>query len=101
MLTAAPQQYWDELYRERSFAYEEEAVPFKDVFARFLPKGESCFEVGCFPGAILIYLNRHFGYRANGIDATPGAASTLRPFLEAHGVQVGSLYHGDFFNTDI
>jgi SAM-dependent methyltransferase len=101
MLTAAPQPYWDALYERRRLAYDEDSVLFKDVFDRYLPTGGSCFEVGCYPGNFLIYLGRRFGYSVSGIDATPGVAAEMEPFLLAHGVRIGQFYHGDVFKTPV
>ena len=96
MANLASQDYWDSAYGKRELRYRAEAVEFVKTFARFLKRGGSCFEVGCYPGNFLIYLCREFGYVANGIDRTPHVTTRLRDHLRANGVAVGTLYQGDF-----
>jgi SAM-dependent methyltransferase len=101
MITAAPQCYWDELYESRPLSYDEQDIPFRDVFEAYLPGHGTCFEVGCYPGSFLAYLGRRLGYTVSGIDATPAVEGSLPRFLESQGVRVGQLFRGDFFTADI
>jgi trans-aconitate methyltransferase len=45
-------------------------VSFQDIFDRHLPKSPdlTCLEIGAIPGAFLVYLHRHHGYRITGLD---------------------------------
>jgi len=97
MNSAAPQQYWDDIYVRWPLVYKPERVLFKDVFARFCPRGGHCFEVGCYPGDFLIYLSKTYGYVASGIDLTPRVADELPEHCRRNGVEVGEILYGDFF----
>jgi SAM-dependent methyltransferase len=97
MLTTAPQTYWDALYDARPLAYDDQEILFDDIFDRYLPRGGTCFEVGCYPGNFLAHLGRRFGYSVSGIDATPAVVTRMEPLLRQSGVQVEELMHGDFF----
>src|SRR5687768_6271684 len=101
MLTTAPPAYWDKMYATRTLQYEDEATPFKELFHQYLPRGGTCFEVGCYPGQFLIYLGKHFGYSVSGMDTTPAVDEVLPAHIAAHGVQVDRLVRGDFFTTPI
>ena len=96
MAMAVGQDYWDTAYDKLALRYNPDNVQFKELFDRYLKPGNSCFEVGCYPGNYLVYLCRRFGYSANGIDTTPFVLTRLPNFLAEHQVKIGDLYHGDF-----
>lgn len=100
MSAVVDQGYWDALYQARPLGYNRERVLFKDVFDAFLKPGGTCFEVGCYPGRFLMYLGTKFGYEVSGIDLTPPVLTLLPEHLRAHGVKVGRLIHGDFFDYE-
>jgi 2-polyprenyl-3-methyl-5-hydroxy-6-metoxy-1,4-benzoquinol methylase len=90
------QEYWDQSYASLPLAYDEDGVQFKELFKRFVPRGGSCFEVGCYPGNYLAYFGRRFGYTVSGIDTTPFIRDKMPAFLESLGVPVGELHCGEF-----
>jgi len=71
---------------------------FDDLFEKYLPEGGSCFEVGCYPGRILMHLGKRFGYTVSGIDLTPHVKDRLRKKILENGIELGTLIHGDFFS---
>src|SRR4051794_27786145 len=97
MGSVVQQEYWDQFYRRTGLESYPGDVPvqFKELFARHLPRGGTCFEVGCYPGPYLIHLGREFGYTVSGIDLTPDVVN-LGEHVARHGVAVGAFYHGDF-----
>lgn len=98
--TVAPPSYWDELYGQRKLAYDENGILFKDLFAKHLKPGGTCFEIGCYPAPFLIYLGKTFGYTVGGIDTTPGVTTVLPDFVRSHGVEVSEFVQGDFLTYD-
>jgi 2-polyprenyl-3-methyl-5-hydroxy-6-metoxy-1,4-benzoquinol methylase len=95
MASVVGQEFWDKSYEEAALRFNPDEVQFKDLFDKYLPRGGTCFEVGCYPGRYLIHLGREFGYTVSGIDATPGV-DRLADHIRANGVSVGNLYRGDF-----
>lgn len=69
---------------------------FKDLFAKHLGRGGTCFEIGCYPGPYLIYLGKTFGYTVGGIDTTPGVVAALPDLVRSQGVEVSGFVQGDF-----
>lgn len=94
--TVAPPEYWDALYKNEPLRYDEREVIFKDLFAKHLKPGGTCFEVGCYPGRFLIYLGKTFGFTVGGIDSTPGVATVMSDHVRRQGVAVLPFIHGDF-----
>ena len=99
-VTTAPPEYWDTHYEQQNLVYEEQSIPFRELFDRFMPRGGDCFEVGCYPGPFSIYLAKRFGFRVNGIDTTPFVSTHLPAHLREQNVEVGELIQGDFFTYD-
>ncbi len=87
--------FWDSLWGQREPKFDPN-LPFREIFAKYLPRGGDCFEVGCYPGTFLVYLCKNFDYQANGIDTTPFVLTRLPSFLKANGVRVGELIQGNF-----
>src|SRR5262245_46611715 len=96
MTSVATQVYWDSLYESRQTVYEPEEVLFREVFARYLPRGGECFEIGCYPGNFLIWLAQEFGYTVSGIDATPSVKDRMPQRLALHGIKTGEFQQADF-----
>lgn len=94
------QSYWNTRWGE-GLSYEPELITFKDLFNKYLPRGGTCFEVGCYPGRFLIYLGQTFGYTVNGVDAKPGTHDRLEDFVPSFNVKVGTFYEGDFFTLEV
>lgn len=96
LTTTAPPEYWNSLYANQPLVYRESRVQFKEIFARFLPTGGRCLEIGCYPGDYLLYLCKTFSYEANGIDTAPGVATELSEHFRCNGVKVGHFGQADF-----
>jgi 2-polyprenyl-3-methyl-5-hydroxy-6-metoxy-1,4-benzoquinol methylase len=92
-----PQSVWDERYRDLDMECAEEECQFQELFDKYLPGNGTLFEVGCYPGRLMIYLGRKLGYVVSGIDRTPYVHDRLRSRLEKCGVKCGELIEGDFF----
>jgi 2-polyprenyl-3-methyl-5-hydroxy-6-metoxy-1,4-benzoquinol methylase len=95
MNSIVKQSYWDKGYERMKLSYSTDALLFKDLFDRFLPKGGSCFEIGCYPGNYLYYMGKKFGYIVSGIDLTPHTEQLAKHFLEG-GLKTGYFYQQDF-----
>jgi len=102
LTSAASQEYWDGRYEGVLPKFDETAIGFQDLYERYLPRGGTCFEVGCYPGRHLIYMGKKFGYTVNGIDWVPEVQTVTPEFLRRHGVKVGQFYNEDFekFESD-
>lgn len=96
MESIVPQDYWDASYEHLPLTYHPDRVLFKDLFEKYLPKGGTCLEVGCYPGDYLIYLGRNFGYTVNGIDTSHYVSDRLPLKLANYGVKVGEFIQDDF-----
>lgn len=92
----APASLWTDRYTARRFSGSDTNVPFKNLFAKYLPTGGDCFEVGCFPGRFLAHLGKKYNYVVSGIDLVPGSRDYLQRVLTEQGVKVGALTEGDF-----
>ena len=92
---------WIDIYQDFEFKYSDRQLPFKDLFEKYLPKGGSCFEVGCYPGRFLIYLGKNFDYTVSGIDWMPGSKGVLENRLRSYGLKVGTIIEDDFLKTRI
>lgn len=95
--TSADGQYWSAMWELRELRYMPDELPFKDVFARHVPRSGDCIEIGCYPGGYLIYLSKQFGLRVHGIDNFPGVGRGFDEYLSRHGANVGAVTEGDFF----
>ena len=95
-------EFWSDSYEDDEFRYSEHRVEFRELFEKYLPRGGSCFEVGCYPGKFLIYLGKRFNYTVNGIDWMPRTKELLQRRLEGYNIKVGTLVQNDFleYHTD-
>jgi SAM-dependent methyltransferase len=98
--TAAPPEYWQEHYgHDRPPAYNEEAIPFSDLFREHVPQdAKTCFEVGCYPGNFLLHFALRFGCRVSGLDSVPQTLTELPERFARYGVTTEYLFCEDFFN---
>jgi SAM-dependent methyltransferase len=90
------QGFWDSSWAGQDLEYRPELLEFKDLFDAYLPRGGTCFEVGCYPGNYLIYLGQRFGYTVSGVDLTPFVNTRMPGHLANNRVPVGELVHADF-----
>ncbi len=77
-------------------AYNPMMGDIMNVAVRYLPRGEgkTFFEIGCYPGRLLILFKETLGYSVSGIDYADKVMS-LREELAKLGVTV---IPGDFFD---
>lgn len=97
MNSVVQQQYWDGVYARQPLKYNPKLVPFKDLFRKHLPRGGTCFEIGCFPGHFLVFFGQELQMEVSGLDATP-AVGELAAHMQNHGVRYGQFIHEDFFS---
>lgn len=100
----ASQSYWDDAYAGYSL---QDKVPDDDIVKNWLlnyipkVKGDSCLEIGCFPGRYLTVMG-DLGYKLSGVDLTPRVKNEFSAWLKKEGYNVGSFWQEDFlkFNPD-
>lgn len=100
MINQANPDYWNDGYKKHQLSFDPENILFKDLFAKYIPRGGNCMEVGCYPGNYLIYFGKYFDYTVNGIDTTPYILERLPGYLSENNVTVDHLYHTDFLNFE-
>ena len=74
--------------------YEQHAV-----LSKFLSRvrGGDAIEVGCVPGNFMVYLNKEFGYRVDGLDYSD-QLDYVRANLLYNGISDSELFHVDIFD---
>ncbi len=97
-----PDWYWESYYNsmEKYLMYNLNNIPFKDLYSKYIEAGETCFEVGCYPGNNLIYFAKEFGYSVSGIDISPRVHNQVPAHLETNGVQAEELICQDFLTFE-
>ena len=97
---AAGKDYWNSAWENLPPIRPYEGPVFEQhaVLKKYLSKtrGASAIEIGCVPGNYMVYLNKEFGYRVDGIDYA-GQLDYVRANLECNGITDSELYSGDFF----
>jgi SAM-dependent methyltransferase len=96
---AAGKSYWNAVWRtlppvER---YEGPVYEQHPVLSRFLSKsgGGDAIEIGCGTGNFMIYVNKEFGYRVDGLDYSDNMGY-VRANLSYNGVWDAELFNADF-----
>lgn len=71
---------------------------FEDLDRKGLKPGResSCFEVGCYPGGILAYFGKKYGYAVNGVDITSELDDRFLEFFQKEKIKTGILVRDDF-----
>lgn len=91
--------FWESLYEcmGSNLKYDPNQIIFKDLFEKYLKRGGSCLEIGCYPGNFLIYFSKEFDYDVSGIDIiTSQMMKETRDHLQANGVTASELLCQDF-----
>jgi SAM-dependent methyltransferase len=98
---AAGKEYWNSIWQnlppvER---YEGPIYEQHPVLARFLSGagGGDAIEIGCGTGSYMIYINKEFGYRIDGLDYSDNM-EYVRANLRYNGIQDSELFNADFFD---
>lgn len=97
---AAGKNYWNSLWEklppvERYDGPVHEQHP---VLSKFLSNagGGDAIEIGCGTGNTMIYINKEFGYRVDGLDYSDNM-EYVRANLLYNGIQGAELFSADFF----
>jgi 2-polyprenyl-3-methyl-5-hydroxy-6-metoxy-1,4-benzoquinol methylase len=97
---AAGKEFWENTWHALPTIrlYEGPVFEQHPVLARYLSKtgGGSAIEIGCVPGNFMVYLNKEFGYRVDGLDYSD-QLDYVRANLECNGIFDSNLFHLNFF----
>jgi SAM-dependent methyltransferase len=99
---AAGKNYWNSIWNKLPpvTLYEGPVYEHHSVLSRFLSNagGGNAIEIGCASGNYMIYLNKEFGYRVDGLDYSDNM-EYVRANLSYNGIQDAELFSADFFQT--
>jgi 2-polyprenyl-3-methyl-5-hydroxy-6-metoxy-1,4-benzoquinol methylase len=97
---AAGKNYWDSIWKKLPPVelYEGPVREEHPVLSRFLSNtgGGDAIEIGCGTGNFMIYINKEFGYRVDGLDYSNNM-DYVRANLLYNGVHDTELFSADFF----
>jgi 2-polyprenyl-3-methyl-5-hydroxy-6-metoxy-1,4-benzoquinol methylase len=97
---AAGKEYWNSIWKKLPPVerYEGPLYEQHPVLSRFLSRagGGDAIEIGCGTGSYMIYLNKEFGYRIDGLDYSDNM-DYVRANLQHNGVAGSQLFNADFF----
>jgi SAM-dependent methyltransferase len=101
---AAGKNHWNSIW-EKLPPVERYDGPFHEqhsVLSRFLPRaaGADAIEIGCGTGNYMIYINKEFGYRIDGLDYSDNM-DYVRANLLHNGIQNSQLFNADFFEFTV
>jgi SAM-dependent methyltransferase len=97
---AAGKEYWNSIW-DKLPPVERYAGPVYEqhpVLSGFLypTGGGDAIEIGCGTGSYMVYINKEFGYRVDGLDYSHNM-DYVRANLLHNGIQDSELFHADFF----
>jgi 2-polyprenyl-3-methyl-5-hydroxy-6-metoxy-1,4-benzoquinol methylase len=96
---AAGKSYWNAVWEELPPVerYEGPVHEQHPVLSRFLSNagGGDAIEIGCGTGNYMIYINKEFGYRVDGLDYSDNI-EYVRANLSYNGIQDAELFSADF-----
>jgi SAM-dependent methyltransferase len=97
---AAGKKYWNSIWEKLPpiERYEGPVYEQHPVLSKFLSQagGGDAIEIGCGTGGYMIYINKEFGYRIDGLDYSDNM-NYVRANLEYNGVLDSQLFNADFF----
>ncbi len=97
---AAGRNYWNAVWEKLPpvTLYDGPAYEYHSVLSGFLGKsgGGDAIEIGCATANYMIYLNKEFGYRVDGIDYSNNM-EYVRANLSYNGIPHANLFRQDFF----
>jgi SAM-dependent methyltransferase len=100
MSDVAGKEYWNTLWEKLPPVQQYQGPVHEQhpVLARFLYKagGGDAIEIGCGTGNYMVYLNKEFGYRVDGLDYSDHM-DYVRANLLYNGIQDSELFNVDFF----
>jgi SAM-dependent methyltransferase len=98
---AAGKNYWNSLWAKLPPVerYDGPVYEHHPVLSRFLSKagGGDAIEIGCGTGNFMIYINKEFGYRVDGLDYSDNM-EYVRANLAYNGIRHAELFRADFFD---
>jgi SAM-dependent methyltransferase len=97
---AAGRNYWNSIWAKLPPVelYQGPVYEHHPVLARFLANagGGDAIEIGCGTGNYMVYINKEFGYRVDGLDYSDNL-EYVRANLSYNGIQDAELFKADFF----
>jgi SAM-dependent methyltransferase len=97
---AAGKNYWNSIWAKLSPVerYDGPSYEHHPVLSRFLCNagGGDAIEIGCGTGNCMIYINKEFGYRVDGLDYSDNM-EYVRANLSHNGILDADLFSADFF----
>jgi SAM-dependent methyltransferase len=98
---AAGKRYWNSIWEKLPPVelYDGPVCEQHPVLSRFLSNsgGGDAIEVGCASGDYMVYLNKEFGYRVDGLDYCDHM-DYVRANLLHNGIEGSELFNADFFS---
>ena len=98
---AAGKEYWNSVWEKLPpvALYDGPVCEQHPVLSRFLAHagGGDAIEIGCATGNYMIYLNKEFGYRVDGLDYSDHM-DYVRANLLHNGIEDSELRRADFFS---
>jgi SAM-dependent methyltransferase len=92
-------EYWNEFWAGAGIEpYPGPIFIGHRIYDRYLPHeaGLRFLEIGCVPGALMVYFAKHFGYAVDGVDYS-SHGSLVEANLALNAVD-GRFYHEDVFD---
>jgi cyclopropane fatty-acyl-phospholipid synthase-like methyltransferase len=100
---AAGKRYWNLIWKELPpvESYEGPVQEQHPVLSKFLLNagGGDAIEIGCGTGNFMIYINKEFGYRVDGLDYSDNM-DYVQANLSYNGIQDSKLFSGDFLEFE-
>src|SRR5215472_11162216 len=96
---AAGIEYWNSIWQKLPpiELYDGPHYEQHPVLSQFLShSGGDAIEIGCGTGSYMIYLNKEFGYRIDGLDYSDNM-DYVRANLSYNGIHDSELFAADFF----
>ena len=97
---AAGKDYWNSIWKKLPPVepYEGPIREEHPVLSRFLSNtgGGDAIEIGCGTGNFMVYVNKEFGYRIDGLDYSNNM-DYVRANLSHNGIHGSELFSADFF----
>jgi len=97
---AAGRNYWNSIWKKLPPVerYDGPLYEHHQVLSRFLPcaGGGNAIEIGCGTGNYMIYINKEFGFRVDGLDYSDNM-EYVRVNLSYNGIHDAELFNADVF----
>jgi SAM-dependent methyltransferase len=98
---AAGREYWNSIWKKLPPIEQYEGPIYEQhpVLARFLSHSDrgDAIEIGCGTGSYMIYINKEFGYRIDGLDYSDNM-DYVRSNLLYNGINDSQLFNANFFD---